>query len=56
MIFQNLKLGPAPAKGDVIAIDESTKIWIDHNDFKSVGIVGGKDDYDGEQTKRKIQP
>lgn len=48
VIFQNLKLGPASAKGDIIALDESTKIWIDHNDFKSLGLVGGKDDLDGK--------
>jgi pectate lyase len=48
VIFQNLKLGPAPAKGDVLAIDQSTKVWVDHCDFGSVGLVGGKDDYDGE--------
>jgi pectate lyase len=48
VIFQNLSLGPAPPKGDVLAIDESTKIWIDHNDFISHGLTGGKDDYDGQ--------
>ncbi|KAK6583527.1 hypothetical protein PZA11_004603 [Diplocarpon coronariae] len=47
VIFQNLKMGPAPPKGDLIAIDESTDIFVDHNDFTSVGVVGGKDDYDG---------
>ena len=47
VIFQNLKLGPAPPKGDLIAIDESTKVWVDHNDLHSVGMTGGKDDYDG---------
>lgn len=48
VIFQNLKLGPAPKKGDILAIDKSTKIWVDHCDFASVGLVGGKDDYDGK--------
>ncbi|KAL3426738.1 pectate lyase a [Phlyctema vagabunda] len=47
VIFRNLNLGPAPKKGDVLAIDESTKIWVDHCDIKSAGLVGGKDDYDG---------
>lgn len=50
VIFQNLALGPAPPKGDILAIDESTKIWIDHNTFVSKGLVGGKDDYDGSFT------
>jgi pectate lyase len=45
VIFQNLKLGPAPKKGDVLAIDQSTKIWVDHVEFASLGLVGGKDDY-----------
>lgn len=48
VIFQNLALGPAPAKGDLIALDESTQIWVDHCTFTSVGLTGGKDDYDGE--------
>jgi pectate lyase len=47
VIFRNLKLGPPCAKCDLIAIDESTKIWIDHNDLASIGMVGGKDDFDG---------
>ncbi|KAH6724482.1 putative pectate lyase B [Leptodontidium sp. 2 PMI_412] len=47
VIFQNLALGPAPPKGDILAIDESTQIWVDHNTFTSKGLVGGKDDYDG---------
>ncbi|PBP22983.1 pectate lyase [Diplocarpon rosae] len=46
VIFQNLKMGPAPAKGDLLAIDESTNILVDHNEFTSLGLVGGKDDYD----------
>jgi len=45
VIFQNLKLGPAPKKGDILAIDQSTKIWVDHVEFTSLGLVGGKDDY-----------
>lgn len=46
VIFQNLKLGPAPKKGDILNIDASTKVWIDHIEFTSLGLVGGKDDYD----------
>jgi len=47
VIFQNLALGPAPPKGDLLALDESTKIWIDHNTFTGFGLTGGRDDYDG---------
>ncbi|KAF2031500.1 pectin lyase-like protein [Setomelanomma holmii] len=44
---RNLKLYRAPEGKDLIDIDASTKIWIDHNDFSSVGITGDKDTYDG---------
>ena len=47
VIIRNLKFATAPKKGDIVAIDESTRVWIDHNDFSSIGMVGGKDDYDG---------
>ncbi|KAF2129411.1 polysaccharide lyase family 1 protein [Dothidotthia symphoricarpi CBS 119687] len=47
VIIRNLKLYRAPEGKDLIDIDESTKIWIDHNDFSSVGVVGDKDTYDG---------
>ena len=48
VVFRNLKLGPAPKKGDIIAIDRSTKIWVDHCELHSIGMTGGKDDYDGK--------
>jgi pectate lyase len=47
VIFRNLKLGRPCSKCDLIAIDESTRVWIDHNDLASIGMVGGKDDFDG---------
>ncbi|CBX93658.1 hypothetical protein IAQ61_003547 [Plenodomus lingam] len=47
VIIRNLKLFRAPAGKDLIDIDESTKVWIDHNDFSSVGMTGDKDTYDG---------
>jgi pectate lyase len=47
VIVRNLKLYRAPEGKDLIDIDESTKVWIDHNDFSSVGITGDKDTYDG---------
>lgn len=34
-------------KEDLVDIDESTRVWVDHNDFSSVGITGDKDTYDG---------
>jgi len=48
VIFQNLKLGPAPKKGDVLAIDRTTKVWVDHCEFISAGLSVGKDDFDGK--------
>ncbi|KAI3391098.1 hypothetical protein diail_7949 [Diaporthe ilicicola] len=47
IILQNLKLGPPPAKGDAIGVESSTQIWVDHCELFSVGLVGGKDDFDG---------
>jgi pectate lyase len=35
------------AIADSLDIDESTRVWVDHNDFSSVGITGDKDTYDG---------
>lgn len=47
IIVRNLKLYRPPVGADLIDIEESTKIWIDHNDFSSVGVTGDKDKYDG---------
>lgn len=47
IIVRNLKLYRAPEGKDLIDIDASTNVWIDHNDFSSVGIIGDKDTYDG---------
>lgn len=47
IIIRNLKFYRAPEGKDLIDIDESTKIWVDHCDFSSVGITGDKDYYDG---------
>jgi len=46
VIIRNLKMTP-PKKGDALSLDKSTNVWIDHNSFSSLGLVGGKDDYDG---------
>ena len=47
VIIRNLKLYRAPEGKDLIDIDASTRVWVDHNDFSSVGITGDKDTYDG---------
>ncbi|KAF2829544.1 pectin lyase-like protein [Ophiobolus disseminans] len=47
VIIRNLKFYRAPAGKDLVDIDESTKVWVDHNDFSSIGITGDKDKYDG---------
>jgi len=38
VIIRNIKLTP-PAKGDALALDTSTNVWIDHCDFQSIGLV-----------------
>ncbi|KAH8813906.1 pectin lyase fold/virulence factor [Flagelloscypha sp. PMI_526] len=48
VIIQNLNFGVPTSAGDVIALDGGTKVWIDHNTFKSKGLTGDKDDYDGQ--------
>lgn len=47
VIIRNLILGPAPGGGDLVEIQSSTNVWVDHNEFKSIGLVGHKDDFDG---------
>jgi pectate lyase len=47
VIIRNLKLYRAPEGKDLIDIDASTKIWVDHCDLSSVGLTGDKDTYDG---------
>ncbi|KAJ4305440.1 hypothetical protein N0V90_000971 [Kalmusia sp. IMI 367209] len=47
VIVRNIKFHLAPEGKDQIDIDESTKVWIDHNDFSSNGLTGDKDQYDG---------
>lgn len=37
----------AATADDSADIDESTRVWVDHNDFSSVGLTGDKDTYDG---------
>jgi pectate lyase len=48
VIVRNIKLHIPPQKKDLIDIDASTKVWIDHCDFSSAGTAGvDKDLYDG---------
>ncbi|KAJ8516869.1 hypothetical protein ONZ45_g5874 [Pleurotus djamor] len=47
VIIRNVKFHVAPPKGDLLALDQGTRVWIDHCEFSSIGMVGGKDDYDG---------
>ncbi|KAJ8110673.1 hypothetical protein OPT61_g6540 [Boeremia exigua] len=47
VIIRNIKFYRAPKGKDLVDIDESTRVWVDHNDFSSVGITGDKDTYDG---------
>ncbi|KFA60376.1 hypothetical protein S40285_08850 [Stachybotrys chlorohalonatus IBT 40285] len=47
VIFRNLALTRAPEGRDLIDIENSTYIWIDHCDLSAAGIVGDKDFYDG---------
>jgi len=46
VIIRNLDISP-PSKADAIDLETSTKVWVDHCDLHSVGLTGGKDDYDG---------
>lgn len=47
VILRNLYLHLAPSKKDLVELQYSTNVWIDHNDFSSNGITGSKDAYDG---------
>lgn len=47
VILRNLYLHNAPSKKDLVELQYSTNVWIDHNDFSSNGITGDKDAYDG---------
>ncbi|KAH8664673.1 pectin lyase fold/virulence factor [Xylariales sp. PMI_506] len=47
VILRNLKLHVAPESDDLIQLQYSTNVWIDHCDLSTLGIVGDKDTYDG---------
>ncbi|KAF3353708.1 putative mannosyltransferase [Verticillium dahliae VDG1] len=42
LVFHN----PIPG-GDIVSLDQATRVWVDHCDFRSDGIVGDKDYFDG---------
>ncbi|KAF8585140.1 polysaccharide lyase family 1 protein [Ramaria rubella] len=47
VIFRNLQLSKSPAPTDLIELQTSTNIWVDHNTFTS-DLTHGKDFYDGQ--------
>ncbi|KAH7165440.1 pectin lyase fold/virulence factor [Dactylonectria macrodidyma] len=47
VILRNLKMNDPPEGKDLIDIEESTYIWVDHCDLSAEGITGDKDFYDG---------
>ncbi|KAK7692156.1 hypothetical protein QCA50_003775 [Cerrena zonata] len=47
VIFRNLRLSKSPAPTDLIELQTSTNIWVDHNTFSS-DLDHGKDFYDGQ--------
>ncbi|KAM0270847.1 hypothetical protein ACHAQH_009311 [Verticillium albo-atrum] len=47
VIIRNLMFhNPIPG-GDIVALDQAVRVWVDHCDFRSDGIVGDKDYFDG---------
>ncbi|KAF5662479.1 putative pectate lyase 1 [Fusarium heterosporum] len=47
VIIRNLAMNNPPKEMDLIDIESSTYIWVDHCDFSAEGITGDKDYYDG---------
>ncbi|KAI1173595.1 pectin lyase fold/virulence factor [Nemania sp. FL0916] len=47
VVLRNLYFHNPPEGKDLVEIQYSSQIWIDHNDFSSEGITGDKDYYDG---------
>ncbi|KAM5350456.1 hypothetical protein ACJ41O_006961 [Fusarium nematophilum] len=47
VILRNLKMNNPPEGKDLIDIESSTYIWVDHCDLSAEGITGDKDFYDG---------
>lgn len=47
VIFRNLKMSNPPKGKDLIDIESSTYVWVDHCDLSAEGITGDKDHFDG---------
>ncbi|KAI8623775.1 polysaccharide lyase family 1 protein [Xylariaceae sp. FL1651] len=47
VILKNLYFHDPPESKDLVEIQYSTKVWVDHCDFSTDGITGDKDYYDG---------
>ncbi|KFY67747.1 hypothetical protein V496_01421 [Pseudogymnoascus sp. VKM F-4515 (FW-2607)] len=47
VILRNLKFHNPPQGDDLVALDNATKVWVDHCDFSTNGLTGDKDYYDG---------
>ncbi|KAH6689844.1 pectate lyase B [Plectosphaerella plurivora] len=47
VIIRNLNFRTPAPKDDVISLDNAVRVWVDHCNLSSEGMVGGKDDYDG---------
>ncbi|WAO93186.1 Amb-all domain-containing protein [Fusarium falciforme] len=47
VILRNLKMSNPPEGKDLIDIESSTYVWVDHCDLSAEGITGDKDHYDG---------
>ncbi|CAG9977906.1 unnamed protein product [Clonostachys byssicola] len=47
VIIRNLSFKQSPEGKDLIDIEQSTYVWVDHCDFSNDGLTGDKDYYDG---------
>ncbi|KAI1131873.1 polysaccharide lyase family 1 protein [Nemania abortiva] len=47
VIIRNLYFHDPPEGKDLVEIQYSSNVWVDHNDFSTEGITGDKDYYDG---------
>ncbi|KAK7222028.1 hypothetical protein V2G26_010031 [Clonostachys chloroleuca] len=47
VIIRNLSFKQSPEGKDLIDIEKSTYVWVDHCDFSNDGLTGDKDYYDG---------
>ncbi|TRX91471.1 hypothetical protein FHL15_007695 [Xylaria flabelliformis] len=47
VVLKNLYFHDPPEGKDLVEIQYSTNVWVDHCDFSTEGLVGDKDHYDG---------